>query len=121
MTFGKAIEIVKKLTPSMYSDDELRRWLMLCETQIYDEIVLTHAGACCRSRPTGEDCEELIVPEHMAEDVYINFLQARIAKENAENVKYNQSIGLFNDAYTRFARWYNERFRPLPSGSFLRI
>ena len=113
MLVKEALQIVQRLTPSLYSEEELKRWLMLIETQIFEEIILTHAGHCCRSAPTGDDDDELLVPDRFAEDVYINFLQMRIAKENAENAKYNQSATLFNDAYTKFARWYNERHFPL--------
>lgn len=116
MTVAEALAIIQHLTPSMYGEDDLRRWLLMCERNIYSEIVRTHDGGLCAPEPSGEDCEELIVPDIMAEDVYINFLQARIAKENSENVKYNQSIALYNAAYERFARWYNERHRPRPRG-----
>ena len=121
MLVKEALEITQRLTPSLYGEEELRRWLMLIETQIWEEIILTHEGRCCRSAPTGDDDAELLVPDRFAEDVYINFLQMRIAKENQENAKYNQSAALFNDAYTKYARWYNERFRPLPRGAFFRV
>lgn len=114
MTVQEALTLARRLTPSQYSDDDLRRWLMLCERHIFDSIILTHEDSRCCPTPDGEDCYELIAPDLFAEDIYINFLQARIAKENAENVKYNQSISLYNDAYTRFAKWYNERHRPRP-------
>jgi len=121
MLVKEALQIIQRLTPSLYSEEELRRWLMLIERQIFEEIILTHAGACCRSAPTGDDEDELLVPDRFAEDVYINFLQMRIAKENQENAKYNQSAALFNDAYLKFARWYNERFLPLPCGLHFKV
>ena len=116
MLFKEALEITKRLTPSLYKDEELSRWLMMCERQIWEEIILTHTGWCCRSKPTGEADSELIVPDRFAEDIYVNFLQARIAKENQETMKYNAAITLYNDGYTRFAKWYNERHKPLPCG-----
>lgn len=114
MTVQEALTLARRLTPNQYSDDDLRRWLMLCEENIFDSIVLTHDGHMCVPKPTGEDCSELIAPDLFAEDIYINFIQARIAKENLENVKYNQAISLYNDGYLKFAKWYNERHAPRP-------
>lgn len=121
MLFKEALEITNRLTPNMYSEEDRRRWLMLAEEQIWKEIILTHKGACCMPKPTGEDDSELLAPDQFAEDLYVNFLQARIAKENLENVKYNQSITLYNDAFRRFSAWYNERHMPIGSGVPWRI
>lgn len=114
MTVREVLDIVMNLTPSKYGEDTLRRWLKIVEGTIFHDVVLSHEGACCVPEPTCEDCDTLIVPDTMAEDVYINYLQMRIAKENTEDTKYNQAAGRFNAAYDRFAKWYNVHHRPIP-------
>lgn len=121
MLFKEALEITNRLTPNLYSEADRRRWLLTLEKQIFEEVVLTHEGGCCRSIPTGEDCEELIVPDKYAEDVYVNWLQARIHKENAEDAKYNAAVTRYNAAYTAFCKWYNARHRVIPRGIHYKI
>lgn len=116
MLVKEALEITQRLTPNLYSEEDRRRWLLNLEKQIFDEIVLTHVHGCGVPIPTGEDCEELIVPDRFAEDVYINWLQARIHKENHEDAKYNQAAVRFNAAYEAFAKWYNTKHRAVPFG-----
>ena len=77
MTVREVLDIVMNLTPSKYGEDTLRRWLKIVEGTIFHDVVLTHEGACCVPEPTCEDCDTLIVPDTMAEDVYINYLQRR--------------------------------------------
>lgn len=114
MLFKEALQIAHKLTPSMYSEEDRARWLLMLENQIWNEVIMTHVGFCCKGKPTGEPDSELLVPDQFAEDVYVNWLQARVAKENAESAKYNQAAALFNAAYGQYKGWYNERHRPLP-------
>ena len=121
MLFQEALTIQNDLTPSLYDEETRARWLLLVETQIFDEIIMTHTGWMCRTKPTGDMDSELLVPDQFAEDVYVNYLQARIAKENQESAKYNQAVALYNDALKRFSAWYNERHRPLPRGLCWRV
>ena len=121
MLFKEALEITDRLTPNMYSSEDKRRWLLTVENQIFDEIILTHEGWPCRPKPEDEDDYELCVPDRFAEDVYINWLQARIHKENTEDAKYNQAVTRYNAALTAFSKWYNARHRVIPRGLHYRL
>ena len=113
MTYSKAIELVDERTANGYTTDDKVRWLMQLDQKIYDELIATHEQPRPCHRP--EDCspeDALLVREPYAEDIYINFLQARIAKENEETAKYNVAITLYNAAYADFAKLYNRQYRP---------
>jgi len=55
---------------------------------------------------------ELLIPEPYAEDVYINYLESRIDKENAEMAKYNADISLYNQAYQTYSDFFNRNNMP---------
>ena len=120
MKYSEAIEITDKRMVNTYSAEDKLRWLHMLDKQIFDELISQreHKTVLCACP---EMHGELLVPEPYAEDVYINFLQARIAKENEEFGKYNSFIQLYNDGYNRFARRYAEKHRSLPRTSFFHI
>lgn len=120
MTTAYVIEITDRLMPNDYTSDEKLRWLRQLEEQIWQEIFLTHEDPDRPEAPDASSCD-LLIPDLFAEEVYVPFLQARIAWENQEDAKYNRYSTAFNDGYLRFARWYNERHKPLPKREFWRF
>lgn len=124
MTISEVIEITDRLTPNAYDDADKVRWLLELDLLIYAETIQTHTGGEDVVRPmySPEDMASvLIVPEPYAEDVYVNYLQAKIAQQNSEDAKYNKSIMYYNDGFTRYAKAYNERHTPLPRKTFFRF
>lgn len=60
--------------------------------------------------------EELLAGSPYGEDMYCFYLQAMIADQNSETAKYNRQIALYNNAYQKFAAWYNRTH--MPKGAF---
>ena len=54
----------------------------------------------------------LLVPAPYDEDVYINYLESRIDKENAEIAKYNVDVTLYREGYSAFTDWHNRTNKP---------
>ncbi len=124
MTIAEAIDITDKLTPNAYEEVDKVRWLLEIDMLVYEDLISTHDGVLkfCRPDYSAEDiAEELLIPEPYAEDVYVNFLQAKIAQQNGEDAKYNKAIIFYNDGYTRFAKAYNAAHRPQPSNICFRF
>lgn len=118
MTIAEAIEITDKLTPNAYDETDKVRWLLAIDQMVYTDLIATHEGAERTFEKAEYEAEdiatELLVPEPYAEDIYVNYLQAKIAQQNGEDAKYNKAILFYNDGYTRFAQAYNASHRPLP-------
>lgn len=124
MTISEAIEICDRLTPNSYADDDKVRWLMTLDQLIYNDVITTHEGADAYIVPyysTSDMTRKLIAAEPYAEDIYVNYLQAQIGKQNGEDAKYNKAVTFYNDGYERFAKAYNEAHRPLPRFPFFRF
>lgn len=124
MTIAEAIDLTDKLTPNAYEETDKVRWLLEIDMLIYNDLVATHEGAESVSKPeyTADDISAvLLAPEPYAEDIYVNFLQAKIAQQNSEDAKYNKAVLFYNDGYTRFAKAYNAAHRPQPQGTYFKF
>ncbi len=117
MTISEAIEICDRLVPNAYTETDKVRWLMGLDQLIYKDVITTHEDAASVEAPVysaGDMTRELIAKEPYAEDIYVNYLQAKIAQNNGEDSKYNKAITFYNDAYTIYARAYNEMHKAIP-------
>lgn len=56
---------------------------------------------------------ELLIPDPFAEDVYINYLESRVDKENGEIAKYNVDVSLYNQGYAAYTDHYNRNNLPV--------
>lgn len=121
MTISDAITMVDALRPNQYSQDIKIRWLSRLDGMIWQEVIRTHEGGTETFDgydSSSMDSTELLVGSPYDEDVYNNFLQAMIDRENGEAGKYSQSITLFNAAFVRWRNRYNREHMPLDAGTF---
>lgn len=125
MTIEEAIQQVDRLKPNQYTDAEKIRWLSLLDGQLWQEIILTHqmphADTFSGYASDVDTDTELLVPAPYDIDVYVNYLQARIDRENAETAKYNQSITMYNSGYTAWVNWVNRTYSPVISGNYFKF
>lgn len=119
MKIAEIISRVNNLTPNHYSDDMKISWLSNLDGQIFLELIVNFQPECCRvyTPHTGLE-DELIIPFPYSEEVYVNFLQAMINKENGETERYNQSIAAYSAAYDKYQSWYIRNHRPKGTGPF---
>jgi hypothetical protein len=121
MTISDAITMVDALRPNQYSKDMKIRWLSRLDGMIWQEVIRTHeGGAETFDGYSSEELEskEMLVAAPYDEDVYNNYLQAMIDRENGEAGKYSQSITLFNAAFVRWRNWYNREHMAKDAGTF---
>ncbi len=57
--------------------------------------------------------DELLIKDPYGSEIYQHWLQAKIAEENSEIVKYNQQKMLFDAAYKEWTDMYNRTHKPL--------
>lgn len=121
MTISDAITMVDALRPNQYSKGMKIRWLSRLDGMIWQEVIRTHeGGAETFDGYSSEELEskEMLVAAPYDEDVYNNYLQAMIDRENGEAGKYSQSITLFNAAFVRWRNWYNRAHMAKDPGTF---
>lgn len=116
MTIMEAINHIDAVKPNGYSQVEKIKWLSTIDGMVKAEIIDTHEGG---ENVTFEGydantplTQELLIP-HPHDDVYIKWLEAQIDYANGEYGKYNNSITMYNSAYSAFERYYNRTHMPL--------
>ena len=115
MNIIEAIAHIDAVKPNAYSQTEKIRWLSTLDGMIKVEIIDNYEGAeNINFVPYTEDSllKELLVP-HPYDEVYIKWLEAQIDYSNGEYGKYNNSITMYNMAYSAFARYYNKMHKPI--------
>ena len=109
MTAGEMIALADRLRPNQYTTADKLRWLERLDGQVLSEVIGTHAEIApdAASGTAYTAATELLVPFPYGDDVYLNYLQAMVALENAETQRYNKRLQFFNNAYAEYQNWYN--------------
>jgi hypothetical protein len=115
MTIMDALYRIDELKPNSYSQPEKIKWLSSLDGIIKSEIIDTHEGGeDVVFNGYGEDADlttVLLVPAPY-DDIYLRWLETQIDYTNGEYGKYNNSIAMYNAAYTAFANYYNRTHMP---------
>ena len=116
MTLIEVINKVDTVKPNGYSEQEKIGWLSTLDGIVKAEIIDTHEGAEKVSfkayDATTPLSTELLIP-HPYDDIYVRWLESQIDYANGEYGKYNNSISLYNTAYTAYEKYYNRTHMPV--------
>ena len=115
MTLLEAINRIDVLKPNGYSQAEKIQWLSTLDGIIKREIIDTHEGGegVTFNGYTEETSltTELLVPAPY-DDVYLRYLEMQIDYANGEYGKHNNSMSMYDTAYSNFQRYYNRTHMP---------
>ena len=112
----KAMDIIDRLDglePNQYSPEQKLRWLSILDGKIYEEVLRPREREPKGFKEYANGNEELLVPFPYGDDVYLNYLQAMVALENAETQRYNKRLQFFNNAYAEYEDFTSEQLAAL--------
>lgn len=115
MTIMEAIYRIDEVKPNSYSQSEKIKWLSALDGIVKNDIIDTHEGGEGVVFEGYEDSDlnkELLVPAPY-DDVYLRWLEARMDYANGEFSRYNNSITMYNTAYSAYANHYNRTHMPI--------
>lgn len=115
MTILDAINTVDKLHANQYDEDTKIDWLDQLDRHIYNDLILTHEienPPEFEGYDTNTDNDTVLLAPDEFREVYRWWLEMQIDKANAELVKYNNDMQLYNSAYHALASWYNRKYTP---------
>lgn len=115
MTLMGAISQLDAIKPNSYRQTEKIKWLSTLDGIVKAEIIDTHEGAegvTFEGYSESSLLQELLVP-HPYDDIYIKWLEAQIDYANGEYGKYNNSITLYNAAFSAYEKYYNRNHMPV--------
>ncbi len=122
MTITEAITMIDSIKPNTYTHAQKIDWLSTLDEMIKKEIIDTHEGGeAVDFSGYGEDTDintPLLVPSPY-DEIYIFWMESKIDYWNGEGKKYNNSITMFNNAYSTYQEYYNRMHRPLGARRFL--
>lgn len=116
MKISEAISKIDSLKHNTYTQSDKVAWLSRVDAMVKKLIIDTHEGA--DEVPfTGYDDTtdletELLVPAPF-DELYLRWLEAQIDYTNGEYGKYNNSVTMYNTAYTAYQNYYNRTHKPL--------
>ena len=115
MTIIEATNYIDTIKPNNYSQNDKVLWLSRLDGRIKTEIIDTHESSsevpfAGYDENTPIDTE-LLVP-HPYDELYPMWLEAQIDYANSEYKRYNNSMPMFNTAYSAFERFYNRTHMP---------
>ena len=115
MTIMEAIHRINAIKPNSYPQIEKIRWLSTLDGIIKTKIIDTHEDAEHVSFDGyTEDMNlstDLLVPAPF-DEIYLFWLESKIDYWNGELGRYNNSINMYNTAYTEYERHYNRTHMP---------
>lgn len=103
MTPNKAIEIIDRLKPNAYSDEDKLRWINELDGMV-QKLVFQNETITQYSYPEDMDRELLVTAPF--DDVYTLFLEAKIDYHNREYANYNNSAMMFESQFTEYKKAY---------------
>lgn len=103
MTPNKAIEIVDKLKPNSYSEEDKLRWINELDTMV-QRLVVQSDEIKGYSYPEDMD-KELLIPAPF-DDCYTLFLEAKIDYYNREYGNYNNTAAMFEAQFSEYKKDY---------------
>ena len=116
MTIMGAINHLDAVKPNGYDQVEKIKWLSTLDGIVKAEIIDTHEGGEGITFKGYDELtpltQELLVP-HPYDEVYIRWLEAQIDYANGEYGKYNNSITMYNTAFSAYEKYYNRTHKPI--------
>jgi len=113
-TLEDVIREVNALRPNQYDDAWKIEWLSDLDTKIYNDIIQTHQKDDeneFNGYTVDDYYDDLIVKEPYAE-LYKFYIMAMMDFYNGESARYQNSMRMFNFAYSKFERYYNRTHLP---------
>ena len=108
MTPNKAIEIVDKLKPNSYSEEDKLRWINELDGMVQRLVIQSDN---VEQYAYSDDMDkELLIPAPF-DDCYTLFLEAKIDYYNKEIGNYNNSAMMFEAQYNEYKKAYIREHR----------
>ncbi len=115
MTIIELITDVDAMKPNGYGQPFKIQWLSQLDGRVKNEIVDTHMGGeniTFDGYGVDTPLDTVLLIPYPYEDVYRYWLEAQIDYANGEYAKYNNSMDMFNEAYSAYERYYNRTHMP---------
>lgn len=115
MTLMEALHRIDTIKPNSYGQAEKIKWLSTLDGIIKTEIIDAHEGGenvVFNGYTEDTDLKTTLTVPAPYDEIYLFWLEAKINYWNGEYGKYNNSIEMYNEAYTTYAKHYTRKHMP---------
>lgn len=115
MTITEAISKTDNLKPNSYTQPDKVRWLSILDGIIKKEIIDTHEGGeeiIFNGYEAETPADTVLLVPAPYDDVYVKWLEAQIDYANGETDRWENSMVMYNTAFSAFQRFYNRTHMP---------
>lgn len=113
--YRDVIALVDGYRPNAFDEKLKLWWLVTLDGKIAVEVMLMDAADVKEfmdcEYPEAMDHEPLVSFPH--EEMYLHYLEAKIAYANEEYTSYQNAIESFNAAYNSFVNWFLNKHDPV--------
>lgn len=115
MTLQEAINYVDEVKPNAFSTAVKVRWINQIEGRLVLEIFLmsTEEAAELEYGTSAAELAKKLLVDNPYDDVYTWWLQAQIDLANGEYDRAQNTMAMFNSAWSTFLRWFAQRYDPV--------
>lgn len=120
MTVNELLTTLDELTPSAFSTQRKLQWLAALEGQLYDQVLKRHRDV--EAQAPGELLPETVLQvEAPYCDLYLLYLQARVAQANNETERYNDVAAAYQAALQNYCNALRRQHMPLTEVTHWRL
>ena len=103
-----------------YDTGILTDWVNEIEGQAVEEVINQAEGNSVAFTPYDyiQDAERTLRIPDRFQDVYLNYLYAKIDFGNQETERYNNDVAMYNASYEAYAAWFRRKNRPKKRAMF---
>lgn len=113
---GEVLSYFDNQVPNQYSDEEKIRWLNEIESQIYNDIILTHKDAdkiAFHGFRADTDINTQMIVDLEYSELYRFWLEKSVHYANGEIDRMNNAMTMFQTYYDNYFSYYNRNHRPV--------
>lgn len=118
MTINQVIELVDSVKPNACTQEQKLRWVNELDGKVHEEVIKTHEGWDGEEFVPYDDMEQTLLIPFPHDGLYASYITAQIDLVNGDISRYNNSITVFQAAYSDFAAWYNRTHMPTQRGGW---
>ena len=125
MRIREAIEMIDRLMPNQYGEDDKVHWLSELDGIADREVFRAHEREEDMGEftgyPPGVDLDTILMIAFPYEDIYRWYLEMKISDANGEMVRYNNAMAKYNAYYTAYQDFYNRTNMPKMTAPFIHL
>ncbi len=104
--------MAKMMKPCAFDDTLLIFWISQLEGKIAVDIFHMAPDEAEQFRYAENDGETETLVKYPHDDLYVQWLAAKIDEANGEYDKYMNQMEIYNRYYNNFARWFLQTYEP---------